>query len=281
MNNPIYIYFNGWLHPKNENALKMYKSIKLSNDIDKCSIIYNPSNYMDISKYTNKFFIFGPHFSVFPNNDYIKLLENHDNRAIYIQPSQWAKDVWINALPDKKDIIKVLPFGVDTNRFCETCKVDERQNVFLYFKSRSEIELNQLKFFLYTKKINYKIFSYEQRYNEDEYLQYLQNSKYGIILDRHESQGFALEEAMSCNVPLLVWNVTNMNQEMGQNYPSIPATSIPYWDNRCGEYFYDLNDLEKTFNKFINNLDTYKPREYILENISIEKCEEKLLSLLK
>jgi hypothetical protein len=85
---------------------------------------------------------------------------------------------------------------------------------------------------------------------------------------------------LSCNVPLLVWNVTSLNQEHGSNYPNAPATTIPYWDERCGEYFTDIHQLETTFNKFITNLSEYKPREYILENISIEKCEEKFKNIV-
>lgn len=29
-----------------------------------------------------------------------------------------------------------------------------------------------------------------------------------------------------------------MSQEEGYNYPDIPANVIPYWDERCGEFFY-------------------------------------------
>ena len=70
--------------------------------------------------------------------------------------------------------------------------------------------------------IEYKIFDYVNRYSEEEYIDYLQHSKYGIILDAHESQGFAIEEALSCNVPLLVWGAKTMNQE----YRSNPSRSI-------------------------------------------------------
>ena len=51
----------------------------------------------------------------------------------------------------------------------------------------------------------------------------MQKAKYGIILDAHESQGFAIEEALSCNVPLLVWNTKFMSQEYGSRYENIPC----------------------------------------------------------
>ena len=119
------------------------------------------------------------------------------------------------------------------------------------------------------------------KYGENEYLNHLQDSKYGIWLGAHESQGFALQEALSCNVPLLVWSVTNMNQEYGYNYEDIPATTIPYWDDRCGESFTDQGQFEEMYLLFLSKLDIYKPRDFILENLSMDKCEEKLINQIK
>ena len=103
----------------------------------------------------------------------------------------------------------------------------------------------------------------------------MKNSKFGIWIDAHESQGFALQEALSCNVPLLVWNISSMADEHNSNYPRhFVATTTPYWDERCGEQFYNVNDFHAKLNLFLSKLDGYKPREYILENMSFEKCEE-------
>ena len=108
----------------------------------------------------------------------------------------------------------------------------------------------------------------------------MQNAKYGIIIDAHESQGFAIEEALSCNVPLLVWNVSFMSHEHGSNYPNIPCSSIAYWDERCGEFFYTAKEFETTYNKLITKLETYRPREYIMENLSPQKCGERFIELV-
>ena len=125
------------------------------------------------------------------------------------------------------------------------------------------------------------MFDYVSSYSEEVYLDYLQNSKYGIWLDAHESQGFALQEALSCDVPLLVWNVLSMNQEHKSSYNNIPATTIPYWNESCGEYFYNEQELENTYNLFISKLDTYKPREFILKNLSVETCEKNLINFIE
>jgi glycosyltransferase involved in cell wall biosynthesis len=135
--------------------------------------------------------------------------------------------------------------------------------------------------FLEKFNINVRVFNCNARYKEEDYINYLHNSRFGIWLDAHESQGFALEEALSCNVPLFVWNVTSLNQEYGCKYPDIPATSIPYWDNRCGESFTSISEIQEKFQKFMDNLSSYKPREYVLENLSINVCENKLINIIK
>ena len=126
----------------------------------------------------------------------------------------------------------------------------------------------------------YRVFDYVNQYSEQEYLSYLQTCKFGIWIDAHESQGFALEEALSCNVPLLVWNVLSLNQEENSNYPNIPATTIPYWSDSCGEVFYHFCEFDYVFRIFMSRLHTYNPRDYIVNHLSIAKCEEKFVELV-
>ena len=71
-----------------------------------------------------------------------------------------------------------------------------------------------------------------------------------------------------------------MTQEYGSSDSNIPATTIPYWNERCGEFFYHAKELENNFSLFISKLDQYKPRDFIIENLSIEKCEDKLLEVI-
>jgi glycosyltransferase involved in cell wall biosynthesis len=283
------IYLQNGMHIKNDFALKNYKNIDLhiinnseilnSIELNNYDCVYSPNYPIDVSKYPNTKFLFGPHFSIFPEKNLLDIIRAKN--TIYVQPSEWAADVWKNNVVCNNIKIKTMPFGVDTTKFNEINNIEERKKVFIYFKRRKPSELEFLLSFLKTQNLEVKLFDYCSKYSEEEYLYYLQNSKYGIWLDAHESQGFALEEALSCNVPLLVWNVTSMKQEYGSKYDDIPATTIPYWDERCGEYFYNFEELEDKYNLFISKLNTYKPREYILENLSMEICEKKFIELIK
>ena len=230
------------------------------------------------SLFPSKKYIFGSAFSVFPNNKLMSINNIYKN-SIYIQPSIWAANTWINFGAENIVPIKVFPFPVEVDKFCPI-QHSQKNEVFIYFKRRKPEELEYVKQFLNYKNITYKIFDYVQKYNEEDYLKCLQNAKYGIIIDAHESQGFAIEEALSCNVPLLVWNTSFMSQEYGCNYPNIPCSSIAYWDERCGLYFYKVEEFETSYNEFINKLETYNPRAYIMENLSPQKCGERFIELV-
>mgnify|MGYP001247935170 CR=1 FL=1 len=279
------LIIKGFLHHKNEEGfvkILNYLKIEYKNggeeDIKNYDIIYSPSRPIDTSKYIEKKFIFGPHFSVFPTRSLL-FINNINNNSIYIQPSKWAEKVWSNMGANTILPIKVLPLPVNIEKFKPIDNI-KKGKVFIYFKRRNPEELEFLKCELDKRNVEYIIFDYIKRYKEEDYLKYLQYSKYGIILDAHESQGFAIEEAMSCNVPLLVWSATKMNQEYGSSYEAIPCTSVPYWDERCGEIFYNKNEFKIKYDEFISKLETYKPREYVLENLGVEKCAENFHKLL-
>lgn len=204
------------------------------NEINDFDIVYSPNNPIDASNYPSKKFIFGPHFSIFPNNKLLSINNIHKN-SVYIQPSVWVCQLWKNYGAENIISIKDFPFPVELEKFTPSHH-SQKNEVFIYFKRRNPQELDHVKRFLNNKNITYKVFDYVKNYSEEDYLKCLQNAKYGIIIDAHESQGFAIEEALACNVPLLVWNVSFMSQEHGSNYPNIPCTNIAYWDERCGEF---------------------------------------------
>tara|TARA_B100001540_G_C15796617_1_gene637939 strand:- start:294 stop:1154 length:861 start_codon:yes stop_codon:yes gene_type:complete len=275
----------GDYHHKNKQGLERllkYKGIEITYnvaDIESCSLIYSPSNAINTEKYSNKKFIFGPHFSVFPTNKLVEI-NNVRNNGIYIQPSEWVTKFWREMNAENVISLRSFCFPVDTDKFKPLNDRNDCKKAFIYFKRRKPEELRLIEDVLKSRGFEYKIFDYMKTYEEEEYLKYLQGSKFGIILDAHESQGFAIEEALSCDVPLLVWNVRSMNQEYGYNYPDIPATSIPYWDDRCGEYFYEGDEVNKRLTELLNKLDEYKPREYVLENLSVEKCANNFIKLV-
>jgi hypothetical protein len=56
---------------------------------------------------------------------------------------------------------------------------------------------------------------------------------------------------------------------------------VPYWDDRCGEVFYNADEFESKLELFLSKLGTYSPRDYIIENLSSEVCEKHLVKAIQ
>lgn len=274
------IYKADIFHHKNDYFLNYFlnKHHNIVNNIDDSDIIISGSKYINNTNlYHHKRFILGPHFGKERINE-IRSVNNSLNNSIYIQPSIHSVKLWIDEYKFTNLPMKAIPFGVDTYKFNCVNKII-RDNIIVYYKSRDPSELKLLIEFLNNKNLKYKIFSYRDKYREDDFLSYLKTCKFGIVLGRHESQGFAIEEMLSCNVPLLVWGVTLRKQEYPYRieYKNIltPVSTVPYWSDKCGELFYNFDEIENKYKIFIDKLESYEPRKFILENLSLEACSIK------
>lgn len=281
------LIINNWCHHKNlEGIKKICEYLKMDykiggiDEIENCDIIYSPSNSINIRQFNNwekKKWIFGPHFSIFPNEK-LNIINFKSNNLIYITPSKWCYNLWNNF--DININIEIFPFPVNTDKFNGELYRNSNEIV-IYFKNRDPKDLNLMIKFLNNRNLNnIIIFDYKNKYDEDYFINVIKRAKFGIIIVGHESQGFAIEEMLSSNLPLLVWNVSSMKDEFNSNYPDYEATSIPYWDNRCGLYFNNINELDIIINKFIKNISNYRPRDYIIENLGIDICSNRFKRLL-
>lgn len=65
-----------------------------------------------------------------------------------------------------------------------------------------------------------------------------------------------------------------------RNKKELLATSATFWNSSCGEIFYEFDEFENTITTFLNKIDTYKPREFVLNNLTNEICFINILNKL-
>ena len=82
---------------------------------------------------------------------------------------------------------------------------------------------------------------------------------------------------MSMGVPIIAWDIKEW-LDQGEAY-RVPATSIPYWDERCGEVFFNEDELEETFSKFYATINEYDPKSFIRDNLSFSKTVKQLMEI--
>jgi len=173
---------------------------------------------------------------------------------------------------DKNKIV-IFPSGVISNKdLFENLKLKKNTDrCLIYFKKRTLQELDQIKKFLESKNIEYKVFKYGE-YKNRELKKYALNAKFGIFLTGTESQGFAAQELFSCNLPLLVWDQKiNIYGNL-----TLTGTSMSYWDNNCGLIVDNIDELTNNFQYFYENIHQYKPHELVESKLTFEKYKENL-----
>ena len=201
------------------------------------------------------------------------LIENQNYYKKLIAPSQWVKDKFINKfnLPEEK--IAIWPVGIE-----EFDNIREPSyDCLIYFKRRDESELSTVKKFLVDRGLSYRMVEYGG-YDEVGFRNLVNQAKFCFLINGTESQGIAVQEIMSMGTPIIAWDIKEW-LDQGEAY-RVPATSIPYWDDRCGEKFYSVDKLEETFDNFYARINDYDPKAYVKENLSFESSVKTLLDIL-
>ena len=122
-------------------------------------------------------------------------------------------------------------------------------------------------------------------YKPANYSAALARAKAMLFLCEHETQGLAYQEALSCGVPVFAWNpgawLDSWRFRYGEGH--VPATSVPFFDERCGVQFLAVPDFGTALDLFIEKLraDRFAPRDYILENLTLQACAKNYLTLLR
>jgi glycosyltransferase involved in cell wall biosynthesis len=125
------------------------------------------------------------------------------------------------------------------------------------------------------RKLRFEVVRYG-RYTHNEYRKLLGRSRSMIFLCENETQGMAYQEAMACNVPILAWDQgfwLDPNRERWET-EAVPATSVPYFSERCGERFIGIDDFAPALDRFVERLDWYAPRAYVGEKLSLRESAE-------
>jgi len=202
------------------------------------------------------------------------LIENQNYYKKIIAPSEWVKNKFITKFNLPEDKLAVWPVGIE--QFDNTREVN--YDCLIYFKRREQKELDAVKQFLDSKNLTYKMVQYGG-YGEDGFKQLVNSAKFCFLINGTESQGIAVQEIMSMGVPIIAWDIKEW-LDQGEAY-RVPATSVPFWDERCGEKFFTVDEMGETFDNFYARINDYNPKDYVHDKLSFKSSVNTLLDILK
>jgi hypothetical protein len=205
----------------------------------------------------------------------------------YLQHSAWANDIY---RPYFGDRCGIWPVGIDTDTWLPHPDNHKDIDLLIYDKVMWNREVVKpalfavINAFASRKKLAVDTLVYGN-YTEREYRSLLGRSRGMIFLCEHESQGLAYQECLSSGVPILAWDqgyCLDPNR-FAWGQPNIAATSVPYFDDRCGERFEGLEDFDEKLSMFMEKIDAsgYSPRDFVLGNLTLRGCAAQYLSFFK
>lgn len=206
--------------------------------------------------------------------------------ATYLQHSPWTAAIYNRWYGEGK--CKIWPSGIDTEFWKPSSNHSKKLLVYVKFlwdkAQNEELMLQPILHELDQKQIEYQIIRYGD-YDIATYQKQLSESCGMIFLCEHESQGLAYQEAMAMNVPIFAWNQgfwMDPNRFAWGEMETVPASSVPYFNESCGGQFTDLSEFKEQLPIFIQGISTkkYAPRAYVLKHLSLEKSAERMLEIL-
>jgi hypothetical protein len=217
--------------------------------------------------------IVGPNLVITPN-DYGGIITSKAIDVI-LQPSLWTKQFLTSLEPSLEKKIKIWPAGVEIPK---ESTLQKTIDVLIYSKSKMSHNLLETIYdSLRQEHLRYEILEYG-KFKQRTYFEKLNATKMLIYLSHSESQGLALQEAWSRNVPTLVFN--RGYYEYNGNHFVNDYISAPYLTKETGMFFNE-ETFTTIFKLFINNLDTFTPKEYVSENLSDAVCAKKFLTIIE
>jgi hypothetical protein len=224
--------------------------------------------------------IFGPGDCGPPEQAACLLRETNICRLI--QPCEWAAAIYREACGES---MLVWPAGIDADAYADASSHPKDIDVLVYDKLRWYRErevprvLERVTQHLTRTGHSFEVLRYGE-HHQGQFLNLVRRSRALLFLCEHETQGLAYQEAMSCNVPVLAWDEGVLVDPQQQNLipPGLTVTSVPYFDERCGERF-TIDKFESAFQAFWEQLRQYSPRQYILDHLSLRRCAKSYLEV--
>lgn len=201
-------------------------------------------------------------------------------------PGPWIRDMFE---PHYPGLVHAWPAGIDTELWSPApAPAQLHRHVLIYDKIRWDHEtlaptlIDPIVTMLGKQGLSYSIVRYGA-YRPEHFRELLRRSCAMVFLCEHETQGLACEEALSCGVPVLAYDRGGEWRDPSYWPDKVrwgPVSTVPYWDERCGMRFENAAELPGKLDEFLSKALArhYSPRDYILENLTLEKSAKAYLS---
>jgi hypothetical protein len=213
-----------------------------------------------------------------------RLMDDPRNRY-FIERCQWMKDLFAPFYGEER--LRPWFRGFDLAKFEDVSKLPKQYDVVVYDKiyhQRDRFHPQTVEPFikeLEARGLRYRVFRYGS-YTHSDYVAALRATRSLAFFAHSETQGHAYQEAMAMNLPIFAWDEGVWLDRLAKDVSDEPieASSVPHFDARCGMRF-KAADMLETFAKFWPQLETFRPREFVGETLSLKGSADLYVAALR
>jgi len=232
-------------------------------------------NEMEIELLSDSKLTLGPNIDWF--NVGIADIISQLKRVKILVPHDWVVEPVRKSLPSNCEIF-VWYSGINTDFWKRKRSVSLAHKVLVYVKNLRDLEnLSLVKNYLRNNNISFVVLEYGS-YSQARLKLCLNQVSSAIWIGGTESQGLALLECWSMNVPTLVLRNETWHSPDGTPYP---ASSAPYMSDKMGQFSSSSEFVEADFENFFSKLDFFSPRESVELKYNLNDCASQLFSIFQ
>jgi len=193
----------------------------------------------------------------------------------------WALEFFRDA-PQLTAKSRVCPCGVDTEYWKRSGRPRTNTAV-VYWKSGDEAFCEQVEQIVRTCGLEPR--RLRSRHGEhahfrpDDYRRLLDEARASVFLSTFETQGLALAEAWSMDVPTMVWDPRGHAEWRGRTFVS--RSSAPYLTRTTGRPWQTLDELETVLRGALDDPSAFHPRTWVLSHMTDTICAAALYDIIR
>lgn len=224
----------------------------------------------------------GPNLVVWPSDHNGILLSPLIDKVIV--PSEPTRHMYAEISPIIRDRLHIWFVGVNHNRWqplssdFNASSAQNNRNVLVYWKNQNEGPQLKNAVLKTLKQFGWHplVLTYGN-HTHNQYKAILDKVRFGVFLSRSESQGIALAEAWSTNVPTICWNPQERTNR-GRIYSAV--SSCPYLTRQTGNEWKTIQDLHNLLETIEHELIHFSPRKWVLNNMTDALCAQHLINAI-
>jgi hypothetical protein len=225
------------------------------------------------------YLVAGPVNALFPDEaDGVVLMPEIDRLIV---ASEWAHDLYRDA-PQLLEKSVACPCGVDARRWQPSGR-PRQDSAVVYWKSGDEAFCAEVERIV--RQCGLEPHRLRSAHGEhsmfapEEFRRLLDEARIAIFLSTFETQGLALAEAWSMDVPTAVWDPQALAEWRGRTFQS--GSSAPYLTPMTGRRWRAIDELEPTLRGMLAERATFQPRAWVLAHMTDEICARALYDIIR